>query len=894
MLLNRGEVHGASEDLLLTVAPAALTTPSTNWTFNAFWQQRRIGGRDFYWAAQGSYIWTSETNLAAYRRVGLLGRMIPGHMSAYQGLQSFDPRVTKTLPPLGRDLVQAFLTNRWPIHSYQYCACKGNPPASPAAINVIADQWLGDGDSESPYRLEPIFFYIRQGKLWQGSSMDRWTEDAGRKFFEGRFFPLLDQALPFYRDVQHAWTRREVRVLSDLYCDEFYRQEGRVMPWGMWLSPFHVAAQSNVVAVAEKGADAFTNARGRGMMRQTGGNKFYLVWRGHEPLERYGYSERAWFSTRGDDWGYPLPHLWYYIFRPYLVGANCYVNEMNAFPVRDVAGDGNPELSTTGLILKDMLDFVDRFPDRGVTYAPVGLMLDVDRGRLTQEPGQNFLGFRLPVRDDADDMNEGLFGEVLFPEHRHTRGTGGYSRTAPFGEIFDLLQPNLPGQTIASEALANYRVLIALGGLQIDPILITRLTDHVRAGGTLVVNAEDVRNSLGEEFLGLRLLEQTETGTETVCLLDGARFVEAPFTYRQVELVSADVLLTTGQAPLVTRHRHGQGQVVVICARYAVAQQGATNQNPRTRRAQSRKPLLAFVPHLLEHIVAGVTPIEVRRRLTDQPDLSWIINRKGDGWVVILFNYSLKRQELVVNSGGTGKVTAEYPYLELPFEIICRAPVVDVIERYGDRDVNWQRRDGAAVISETIHGGEIRVYELQPRPIELGLRERYVNYALGRSVKASSTRDGYPASQAVDGIEDMGNYWWSDSDRRRNNTFTMPQDLEVDLGSTRLIDHIKVKFHCSPYDSLETRLRVYKYVLETSLNGKTWSVVLDKSRNEDPARLEGTEQWFVPTQARHVRLQVLRNSALEGARLVEFSVMGVEKETYPAKRQAILSNAHTQ
>jgi hypothetical protein len=48
----------------------------------------------------------------------------------------------------------------------------------------------------------------------------------------------------------------------------------------------------------------------------------------------------------------------------------------------------------------------------------------------------------------------------------------------------------------------------------------------------------------------------------------------------------------------------------------------------------NKKPLLQFAADLLDHLTAGLPPIEVLRREEDKEDLSWLINSKGDGWVV--------------------------------------------------------------------------------------------------------------------------------------------------------------------------------------------------------------------------------------------------------------------
>jgi len=869
-----------------------LVPPATDWAFNDYFRTRTIGPKTFYMAAQGPYLWLNHEGVARLRQVGLLDRLIPGHIN-FSFIKYFLPEERAKLKPDSaiRQMVEGFLEHEWPIQTIFYHRFRGNPPPSKRLVEIFGDQWIGDGQPETVYRLEPVFHYLKTGKRWVGSSMHLWTPEVAVAFFKDDLIPRLEKELPFVRDLKHPWTRPELRRLSDLYCEEFYRPIGRVLPWGMYVGSYHLASLPSTIAVGEKGADAFAAARLRGMSRQFGGDKFLVCWRGHEPTEMYGYFNRAWYTTRGDEWGMPLPHIWYYLYRPYLIGASYYVNEgIPSSCIRDIEGDGQLELSTLGIILKDMLDFVDRHPERGTPIAPIALMLDYERSFPRR--GVSYFGYNLP-NDDADFLNEGVL-QTIFPEHRHARGVGGYSRTAPLGEIFDILQPNVPGKGADPKALANYKVLVALGGMRVDPDLAGKLIAHVRRGGTLVLHAPDITPHLSSEFLGLELTGRTVDGGDVICTLCGHLSQEKPYRLHEARLTTAEPVLKDARGrPVATRNRFGQGHVVVLLPHYSVEATAHKVADARGFRFVS-KALLGYVPHLLEHLAAGTTPVEVRCRPEDQPDLSWQVARKGEGWVVTMFNYSCARESIVPQRYGTAKVHATYPLKEVPFQIVCRTPVADVVEWHADRDVHWRKADGRAVITETMHGGEIRVYELQPKPIDLGTRTRDVNYALNRPVKASSFRKGYEPARAVDGILDRANYWGSDSDPRRHYRFEMPQWLEVDLGQVRTIDHVLVLFHWWEHESLSTRLRVYKYVVEVSTDGETWRRVMDESRNEDNARREGTERWFESVEARHVRLTVLRNSAFGGARLVELKVMGKDKERYQVVRRSIVPDWQVQ
>ncbi|HJN19274.1 MAG TPA: hypothetical protein QGH10_27530 [Armatimonadota bacterium] len=405
-----------------------IARPPTDWAFNEYWETGNVGSRDFCMAAQGPYLWLNDEHLGGLRQVGLLDRVIPGHLN-FQYIKYLLPEEREKLAPDSpmRKMIESFLAEGWPIHTIFYSRFQGNPPPSAELLEILDDQWIGDGQPETVYRLEPVFHYLKTGERWVGSSMHLWDPAVATDFFSNDLLPRLEGDLPFVRDLDHEWTRPELRRLSDLYCEEFYRPVGRALAWGMYVGNYHLASLPNTVAVGEKGADAFSVARLRGTNRQVGGGKFQVAWRGHEPTEMHAYFDRAWYSIDREEWGIPLPHLWYYVYRPYLAGINYYINEgMPSACMQDIEGDDQMELSALGHIAKDMLDFADRCPDRGVSIAPIALMLDYNRS--FPQRGVSYFGYNL-ANDDADFFNQGVF-EALFPEHRHAEDTAGRHRWA--------------------------------------------------------------------------------------------------------------------------------------------------------------------------------------------------------------------------------------------------------------------------------------------------------------------------------------------------------------------------------------------------------------------------------------------------------------------------------
>ncbi|HRU05623.1 MAG TPA: NPCBM/NEW2 domain-containing protein [Candidatus Brocadiia bacterium] len=872
--------------LAFAVFAAVLAAPGDplvkpgGWTHNECARQLRIGARDFWFTETGVWSRVNDEAMASLTQVGLAHRTIPGHNALANFVEGTGAA------PVFRRLAQQYVENKWPFATVDYVVYHGNPNLTDKISAEVKALWIGDGHPEQSYRLEPVFFFLRSGQKWQGSSSYLWKDEYAVKFAKEKFLPRVREKLPFCEDPNHKWTRPELRQLSDIYMDAFW--EGRMpLVWGMGLSPFHMATNFDIRAVGEKGATPFHAARGLGMLRQAGGDKMLCFWLGHEPTERHAYFKSGWYSTRGEEWGMPLQLLTYYFFRPYLIGGN--MLSVEAFPgsaIQDIEDDGQYELSTVGHIGRAVLDFCDRHPDRGVPYSPIALLLDASRP--IGAAGTTYFGYNLPF-DDADHMNCGVIYDLLFPETRYTRFSGDYFGAAPLGENFDIISPNTPARKAFDrpKLLANYKVLFGLGGLEMDKAFAADLEDYVRKGGVLVVNAEDAQ-TLPESFLGVAIGEAAQMSGAVTRLDTGGRFEENAFTARQLALRGAETLYACGGAPVVTRHVVGQGAVIVCAPRYLIQNADVETCSTRLRKVWRQKPLLKLAEDLMKRLAEDALPVRVSFAGAEPNTTGWRLMKKGDGWVVSLFNYSLER-DLIAETQGTAKVVDSHPPKAVDVTVTCRTPVQDVVEWNEDRDVNWKTEDGQAVIREKIRGGQVVVYELQPTPIPPGVVARPMNYALNKPVTASSFRPGFEPGLAVDGSRDNDGYWWSDlgKGQGRARVFETPQWLQVDLLRVREIDHVYVQFHVWPSQNLETRLSICKYYVEASEDGQKWQRILDETKNEDVSLERGLERWFKPVQARYVRLTVLKNSSWAGAQVVEFEVLGPKLKEYPIDRKSL-------
>lgn len=115
----------------------------------------------------------------------------------------------------------------------------------------------------------------------------------------------------------------------------------------------------------------------------------------------------------------------------------------------------------------------------------------------------------------------------------------------------------------------------------------------------------------------------------------------------------------------------------------------------------------------------------------------------------------------------------------------------------------------------------------------------YYNYAAGKTVSADSAADGYNASNVLDGSSDTS---WRAGDSDAGHY------ILIDLGETRDISGGFLL-------TWEKSDVFYRYTIETSTDGETWTTRIDKADNKDTNRV----QWdrvinTSPVNARYVRV----------------------------------------
>ncbi len=287
--------------------------------------------------------------------------------------------------------------------------------------------------------------------------------------------------------------------------------------------------------------------------------------------------------------------------------------------------DGNPDewvLSPHGEAMKEWYDFTERNPDRGVSYAPVALLVPFDQG-MPHWGGNPWSHFP-PQRPDM--MIDAFFYTVTPFSQDVRNGKEGCLANGPFGDGYDVLVPNPPSGPIALDRLRDYKVAILLGGFDLDPPLANRLVEYVRQGGSLVINIQQVGDSLPEEFLGVKRTRKTAAVEGRVASASGdSADLAEPYDYEPIELGGAKAIWTDGKGGvLASVNRFGQGRVVLTAVDFMVPRQRANLLGTNAK--------MPLVEMLMRQIVSEALPIAVRG------DIEYGLNKVPGGWWVYLVN----------------------------------------------------------------------------------------------------------------------------------------------------------------------------------------------------------------------------------------------------------------
>jgi len=287
-------------------------------------------------------------------------------------------------------------------------------------------------------------------------------------------------------------------------------------------------------------------------------------------------------------------------------------------------GDHPFQLNPLGRITDEFMRFAEKHPERGTPYTPIAFLLDPAHGfEMTDYPQWPF---EVSQIDRSDRALRELFGVAYYPG-LVVEGEPAIADRQPFvpgvfGDIFDVLTAaDVQGSRSKIQSLLpSYRAVVVGGRIEWSNEWIQRLSEYVRNGGTVVLNAAQIKR-LPEQFLGVRLLNDTGEAHNALCTSPGEESQDLHgqiYRYERVELKGATTLIAVPSGdPLVTVNKVGKGSVVFAAV-------------PDLLGEDER--ITPFAAHMLAHVFADAVPLKVTG------DVEYLINRTANGWIVTLLN----------------------------------------------------------------------------------------------------------------------------------------------------------------------------------------------------------------------------------------------------------------
>lgn len=446
----------------------------------------------------------------------------------------------------------------------------------------------------------------------------------------------------------------------------------------------------------------------RGAARQYGGNFLYY----HAPnfgdtattftkAQNFAGPDHFYHSRYGTTMGPSLS--WYrksyYLY--YMAGASAIYLEQG-FDQFFKPGPGvHPfQLNPYGRITQEFIQFVEKHPNRGTPYTPIAILLDPAHGwEMTDYP---HWPFGLSQINRHDRALRQLFGVAYYPglvaESEPATGDRQALVNGIFGDIFDVLAaadaqpPRGTSKTPDPTAiLSSYRAVVVGGHLEWSKQWIQKLTDYVKSGGTVVVNAAQVKG-LPTTLIGIRSTGSFGEADSGRCQMPGEASQELTgqlFRYEKLELKGAQPLITTVTGdPLVTVNKVGNGTVIFAAV-------------PDLLGHDDR--ITPFAAHMLAHVFHDATPVKVRG------DVEYLINSSANGWIVTLLNNSgvYKPAHGLAQVDRTAYVTAT---INVPGK-----PIESAVDWITDNPVEVKDLSGERVVSVRIAPGAVAVIELMLR-----------------------------------------------------------------------------------------------------------------------------------------------------------------------------------
>lgn len=348
------------------------------------------------------------------------------------------------------------------------------------------------------------------------------------------------------------------------------------------------------------------------------------------------------------------------------------------------------QLSPFGRATEDFHAFVDRLPDRGEPYTPIGVLLSYGHG---YEP----VNYRCQMlnafpESAADRELRELFNVFWYPtaitEGQPAAPDVQSMPNGKYGNLFDVLVD----RPARSKAIFDYPVIWVAGDADLSGEWPGLLEEYVKRGGTLVINCEAARRKLPDRLLGFALTGTFDPATSWAPD-GGAPMPTVPYDVERGQMAGAEALAwASPKIPLITRHKVGEGAVILtLCPRML-------GQDERAHPA---------LPYLMNGLTQELIPVEVRlpNGTEVNGEIMHQVNRTKDGWLIALVN----NRGLDKTQHGVARVDRR-AFVDVV--VRTRLTVASAKEYTEPRDLAVEKGARGAEVRVRVHPGDVQVVYL--------------------------------------------------------------------------------------------------------------------------------------------------------------------------------------
>ena len=312
--------------------------------------------------------------------------------------------------------------------------------------------------------------------------LDGQTDGAGRRIQAGYPSPPANRAecLP----VIEAFLKRQYIA-------------GAAHPWSSMNGHFpwhHYAAEFGFDQLGSEIGESINNYQWHVALTRGAARQYHRPWfidfsAWHGPSITDYSAGKIWGENSGVDHGHSLSLFERALFMSYVAGANQITAEAGgalAF-LTTLDDQSRYQLSPYGEVCKRLREFSLAHPDVGIACTPFAVVMDFYHGAY---PGFGKRKAFWQFDYNAGDTMTWELINLIWPGGWEVMGRKerGAMVNGPFGDTFDVLLQNA-----SSAVLNSYPGLILSGDLRLSVAEVTRFTNYVHQGGTLLLNTAYLR-----------------------------------------------------------------------------------------------------------------------------------------------------------------------------------------------------------------------------------------------------------------------------------------------------------------------------------------------------------------------------------------------------------------